>query len=401
MPSVPPDPVYTEGRIGMVCALLAMTSVFCLTLYLPALPEIVKAMDTTDFAVKMTVTVYFCTFAFSQLVCGPLSDAFGRRPVIIGFTAITTTGAVIAACSHSIELLLISRAVQGLGAGVGNSTTRAVIRDLFTGQAAARVLNLMILMVGVGPTFAPMIGGVVVASFGWRAVLILGASYTVVVLLIVMIFLPETNTNKALHALRTRKILHNYWHAFSHPSFVRPGFTAALTSGVMPLFPTMLPFILIDQFKLSVADFGLIMGLHAAVFVLGASATRFALRHMSSGELVPIGLGFYLASGIAMVIVLLTFPLSLWAVFIPVCTMTFCVPVMQPGLQSEAIAEFGPTAGVVASLIGFMQMFFAFIGTTTASLFANPSMGLTIVGFTMSAAAVTVYLRLRSEPVIP
>jgi len=381
----------------VICALLAMTGVFCLTIYIPAMPNTVQAFHTDDLAVKMTVSAYFGTFAFSQLVCGPLSDAFGRRPVIIAFTTVTLIGALMAVFAQSIEFLILSRAVQGIGAGVGNSTTRAVIRDLFVGQAAARVLNLMILMLGLGPTFAPIIGGVMIAVFGWKSVFALAAVYCAMVLTVVVIFLPETNRVRAVNAIHIRQILANYWMALRHPRFTRPGLTVGFTAGVMSLFPTMLPFILIGRFKMDVTEFGLIMGLHAAIYVSSAWVTRLALRHFESSRLVPVGLVLYVGSGLMMIGSLLFLNESIWAIFIPVCGMTFCVPMMQPGLQSEAIAGFGPIAGVVASLIGFLQTLFSFVGTSIASLFGNPVLGLSIVGFTMSLFAATAFVSLRSS----
>lgn len=384
----------SETRVGIICALLAMTSALSLTLYIPALPDIVTAFQTDEFSVKLTVTSYFCAFALSQLFCGPLSDAFGRRTVIIAFASLTLLGAIIAVFAPSIELLILARAIQGLGAGVGNSTTRAVIRDLFAGQAAARVINLMTLMLGLGPTFGPIIGGALVSLWDWNAVLIASAVYAAIVLAVVVIWLPETNTLRT-GKLNPKRIVGDYLSTLRDLRFSRPGLTVGFTAGMMGVFPAMLPFILIGQFHFGMLEFGLVMAIHAALYVAGAWITRLCLKRFEATKLVPIGLAGYVACGILLMVLAVVAASSPWSIFIPACGMTLLVPVTQPGLQSDAITPFRSIAGVVSSLLGFLQTFFAFLATTVASLFVDPSHGLATVALIMSLGATVVFVGLR------
>src|SRR5918998_3161509 len=131
-------PIMTEMRTAVIGALIVALGPISMALYTPAMPTIVAAFQTTPAHVKLTLTVFFFGFAFAQLVCGPLSDAYGRRPVAIGFFSVYLLGSVVAAVSPSIEWLLAGRALQGIGVAAGTAISRAIVRDQFTGQSSAR-----------------------------------------------------------------------------------------------------------------------------------------------------------------------------------------------------------------------------------------------------------------------
>ena len=137
----------TEQRAAFISALIIALGPISLALYTPIMPELVAVFATTTGAVKLTILLYFLGFAFAQLVCGPLSDAFGRRPVAIVFFTIYLAASVAAALAPTIEFLQVARCLQGIGAAAGVATSRALVRDLFIGQASARIMNLTGLMV--------------------------------------------------------------------------------------------------------------------------------------------------------------------------------------------------------------------------------------------------------------
>src|SRR5690606_12134000 len=162
-------PLMSEMRTAVIGAFIVALGPVSLALYTPAMPALVSAFDTTPAAVNLTLTVYFFGFAFAQLVCGPLSDAYGRRPVAIGFFSVYLTGSLVAAWSPSIGWLLVGRALQGVGVAAGVAISRAMVRDQFTGQTSARILNLIGRMLAVGPAVSPTLGGLTASAFGWHA----------------------------------------------------------------------------------------------------------------------------------------------------------------------------------------------------------------------------------------
>ena len=167
-PAAPPR--MSEKRVAAIGAMLVAIGPVSMALFTPAMPELVRAFDTTEAAVKMTLSSYFAGFALAQLVCGPLSDGYGRKPVTFGFMAIYLAATLIALVAPNIEVLIAARLLQGVGAAVGVAVSRAVVRDLFTGERSAGIMNVMGMILGLGPALAPTIGGVTLELFGWHAI---------------------------------------------------------------------------------------------------------------------------------------------------------------------------------------------------------------------------------------
>ena len=124
-----PAPLMSERRVSLIGAILAAIGPVSMALFTPAMPEIVHAFGTTEVAVKMTLSLYFAGFAFAQLVCGPLSDGFGRKPVIVAFMAIYLVASLAALVAPDIESLIAARFLQGVGAAAGVAISRAIVRD--------------------------------------------------------------------------------------------------------------------------------------------------------------------------------------------------------------------------------------------------------------------------------
>jgi DHA1 family bicyclomycin/chloramphenicol resistance-like MFS transporter len=129
----------------------------------------------------------------SSPVCGPLSDAFGRRPIALGFFCIYVVGSVIAVFSPTISWLLVGRALQGIGVAAGVAISRAIVRDQFTGQSSARIMNLIGLILAVGPAVSPTIGGLLLSAFGWQSIFVVMVVYGIVAVLVMSFWCVETN----------------------------------------------------------------------------------------------------------------------------------------------------------------------------------------------------------------
>ncbi|MCB1756885.1 MAG: MFS transporter, partial [Gammaproteobacteria bacterium] len=156
-------------RVSLLGALLVAIGPISMALYTPAMPAIVEAFGSTESAVKMTLVLYFGGFACSQLVAGPLSDALGRKPVIFLFMAIYLLGSLLAMLAPTVDTLMVARFVQGVGASVGVAISRAVVRDLFTGDDSSRIMNLIGIILALGPAISPTLGGLLMEAFGWRS----------------------------------------------------------------------------------------------------------------------------------------------------------------------------------------------------------------------------------------
>src|SRR4051794_12827231 len=206
----PPAPLMTETRTAVVGALIVALGSVSMSLYTPAMPALVEAFQTTPATVKLTLTVYFGGFAFAQLVCGPLSDAYGRRPVALGFFSVYLLGSVIAAVSPAIAWLVVGRMLQGIGVAAGIAISRAIVRDQFTGQQSARIMNLIGLMLAIGPAVSPALGGVILSTVGWHAIFLVMVAYGLVVVLVLGFGVRETNRTPDPTRAHPGQIARNY-----------------------------------------------------------------------------------------------------------------------------------------------------------------------------------------------
>ncbi len=182
----------TERRTSMLGALLATLGPISMSLYTPAMPQLVEAFGTTESAIKLTLSFYFAGFAFAQLLAGPLSDAFGRRVATLSFLAVYLAGSLLAAYAPSVDWLLAGRLIQGIGASVGITVARAIVRDQFVGEEASRIMNLIGIMLAIGPAIAPTLGGLTLAAFGWQSVFFLMVGFGLLSCLTMIVFLKET-----------------------------------------------------------------------------------------------------------------------------------------------------------------------------------------------------------------
>jgi len=182
-------------RTAFLGALIVALGPISLALYTPAMPTLVEAFATDPSTVKLTITLYFLGFAFAQIVCGPLSDAYGRKPIALGFFSIYLAGSLLAVFAPTITWLLVARALQGIGAAAGVATSRAVIRDQFTGQASARIMNLIGLIFAIGPAISPSLGALLLRTLGWHAIFASMVLYGLVVVAVTIFAVSETNPN--------------------------------------------------------------------------------------------------------------------------------------------------------------------------------------------------------------
>jgi MFS family permease len=182
----------SERRTSMLGALLATLGPISMSIYTPAMPELVQAFATTESMIKLTLSVYFGGFSVAQLIAGPMSDAFGRRKATLAFVGINLLGSLVCAFAPTVDWLLAGRLIQGIGASVGITVARAIVRDQFTGAEASRIMNLIGIMLAIGPAMAPTIGGLALVVFGWQAIFFVLAGFGLIAITAVIVFMRET-----------------------------------------------------------------------------------------------------------------------------------------------------------------------------------------------------------------
>jgi MFS transporter, DHA1 family, multidrug resistance protein len=370
--------VMSERRVALIGSLFVAIGPISMALYTPAMTEIVRAFETTEGLVKLSLTLYFAGFACAQLVAGPLSDALGRRSVTLAFMAIYCAGSLAALAAPSIEVLLAARFVQGVGASAGVAISRAIVRDLYTGDKSSAIMNLIGIILAVGPAAAPTIGGLTLALAGWRMIFVLMVIFGLAVSLTALFALRETVVPDRSR-LNFRMLARSYREVLKNRHFLGAAGVVSGAIGALYAQSTFLPFILMNGVGLSPMQFGVGMLMQSGFFFLGSLVFRQLLRFHSAERLLLPGLWFIAAGSLGTSCLLFWDPTFL-RVMAPVALYAVGIAFIMPSMTTAALLPFPRSAGAAAAMLGFLQMGSGLaVGTLGASFGdAQLAMGLLI-----------------------
>lgn len=390
-------PLMSERRVAAVGAVLTMVGPVSMMVFTPAMPEMVRVFGTTEAMVKLTLSFYFAGFAISQLICGPLSDGFGRKPAVYGFIGIYLAATLFGLFAPTIEGVIAARFLQGVGAGVGLAMARAIVRDLYTTESAVRIMNLIIMMLSIGPSLSPVLGGLVMELAGWQAIFLVMLALAVLILLVTRFAMVET-VPRDLSRIRPRALMTSYRKLLGDRYFMSASMIPAFSIGAIYALATILPFILMNRIGLSPVVFGLAMMFQSMSFLAGNLMMRFAMTRVHSFRLIPVGLAILLVSLVLM-------PLPLWqeepnvlSIMGPVGLYCIGVAFFLPTLSTAALGPFPTMAGAAASLGGFLQMVTGLLGGIIASLMGDPLIAYATIIPLMGLATVVSWLIWRRLP---
>lgn len=367
-------------------------------LYLASLPDMARAFRTDAATVQLTLSGFLVGFAVMQLAYGPLSDRFGRRRAILGGICVYLAGTVVCIFAPSIEILIAGRVLQAVGACCGPVVGRAVVRDVYPREAAARVMSYMASAMALAPFVAPIAGGWCHALFGWQANFVLLLVVGLGLLLAVKRLLAETNPHPDRHALSPGRLLGNYARVFRDRHFLGCVLTVAMAFGGMFTFISASSFVLIDVLGLPVQWFGLGFSVVVAGYIVGGflagrlTATVGFERMVTAGTLGCAGSGLLLA-GLAFAGVS-----SLPAVLLPMMLFFLSSALVLPNCTAAAIAPFPRMAGVASAGLGFVQILWgSACGWLVANLFDGSTRPLAAVVMAMGLATLAAH-RLLARP---
>ncbi len=343
-------------RLALVLGLLSAIGPFAIDMYLPSLPAIGHALQADMPTVQLSLTVFFLSFALSQVLYGPASDMFGRKPPLYAGIALFVAGSIGCALAHDIGTLLVFRFVQGLGGGAPNVITRAVVRDLHTGHEATRLMSLLMLVFSVSPILAPLAGSFIVEAAGWPAVFWTVAAIGVAGLALTAFALEETRPPADRHGSGLASTLRAFGLLLRDAHFM--GMTGVASLGVAAFFIYLSnsSFVLINQYGLTPRQYGLAFAVNAASFigvsqltgrltqrygltrVVSVSSAGFALAMVAGAGLHAAG-----ADGLATMIVVLMIGFGFLGLVIPTTSVM-------------ALDHHGEIAGAASALMGTLQM---------------------------------------------
>ena len=378
MSAADPAASRTKPRPPSLPLLFAMmfASQLAVTVFLPGLPAIAAELGTTLSMAQKLLPAYLAAFAVAQLVVGPLSDAMGRRPVIVGGLFVFTLASGGAALAPSIELLLLARAVQACGACATMVVARAIIRDTAEGAAAARAMSWLAIAMAVGPSVAPFIGGQIVTWLDWRACFVLTGLVAGFTALGVVRYLEETLLPDQRRAPRLGEQVITYIRLFGNPVFVCYSLTVSFASGAMQAFLTASPIVLIVLMDVPPALYGVCVMFMPMIYMIGSFLAGRLTRYVAIdsivlggsifsgiGGLLQLALGFGVFGEVGPLHVLGAFAIS-----------NFGTGLVLACCYAQALSTVSPSyAGAASALSGFMHMGWGFLLTLAVASVTHTS----------------------------
>jgi DHA1 family bicyclomycin/chloramphenicol resistance-like MFS transporter len=325
-------------------------------IFLPSLPDMTRVFATDVSHVQTTLSIFVAGFALAQLVLGPLSDRFGRRPVLLAGTGLYCAASILCLFARSIETLILARLLQAFGACAGPVLSRAIVRDVFPPDRAARTLAVMASIMAIAPALAPVVGGLLHSWFDWRANFVVMTLFGLALWIGVRQLLAETNQRPDRKALRLGRMLSAYGMLATHRGFLRYTLALSLLFAAMFSFISGGAFVLISVLGVKPEHFGIFFAMVVGGLLAGNLATARLSHRLSADRLIGAGLVIATASAVPLVGLALAHVQTIAAVVAPMVGIFLAAGLILPNGTAAAIAPHGRIAGSASALLGFIQM---------------------------------------------
>ncbi|HYW57513.1 MAG TPA: multidrug effflux MFS transporter [Polaromonas sp.] len=346
--------------VVLVLALLLGIQPVTTDLYLPALPALTEGFGAPMSQAQLTLSALLLAFGISQLFWGPLSDRFGRRPILLWGLGAYVVAAIGSAMAPSMSMLIVWRIVQGAAMGAAVMCARAIVRDLYTPVPGARVMSKGLSGLGVIACLSAPLGGLMSDLFSWRAALLMLAIFGAATLFVIALRFQETIAHKNPEALQPRTLVRNWWAIVRNPTFIAFSALSMASYGGLFTFLAASSFVFIQVLHLSKTQYGLVMFCMCVFYVSGTFLCRWLLPRFGIRRSLAIAGGLSLSGGVLMTALAWAGVHTVWAVLLPYLLFMIAHGVNQPCSQSGAVGPFPGSAGAASALNGFLMMLTAF-----------------------------------------
>ncbi len=356
-----PHPQFGHAPILVLVTAMLMMQPLSTDLYLASLPSLATVFSVPVSTVQLTLSLFVIGFGGAQLIVGPMSDRFGRRPVLLGGLGLYVMASALCALAETINLLIAARFLQALGCCAAVMVARAIVRDAYAPEYSARVIARASTWISLAPIIGPILGSYLQVSFGWRAAFVALGVFSACVMAACILRLPETNEHKNPAATNLQGLIANYRLVLGSREFwlhVMPG---ALSYGGIFMFISGSSFVLIKVLGVPTQWFGFCFGAGVSGYMTGTLVCRRLLKTISGEQALRIGTTVSMAAGVYFLIATL---LGLWHWAMVVLAMFLSMVahgINFPVTQSGAVAPFAKQAGTAAGLMGAIFMAFAFV----------------------------------------
>jgi DHA1 family bicyclomycin/chloramphenicol resistance-like MFS transporter len=352
-----------HAELVLILAVLSLIAPLAIDMYLPALPFIAASLGATDAQAQLTLPTYFAGFAIGQAFYGPIADRFGRKPPLYFGLGIYIVASIGCAVAPNIETLIALRFLQSAGGCAGTVVARAMVRDLFTGADAIRVYSRVLLVFGVGPILAPMIGSGVLLLFGWREIFWLLTGIGILSMVLIFVRMPESLNPAHVRPLRLTSIIVGYWRLFTHRNFVGYALTGGFMMAGTFAYIAALPFVIVNIYGHPSSYFSWVFGINAVGFILASQINVRVQRNHAPERVLLIALVLQMAAAAVFVTDVIAGWGGLFGILIPLFVWIATMGFVIPNTTALAMGPFAANAGAASAMLGVLQFVLAAVSS--------------------------------------
>jgi DHA1 family bicyclomycin/chloramphenicol resistance-like MFS transporter len=341
-------------------------------MYLPAFPEIARGLSTSSNEVERTLAAYLIGMASAQLVYGPLADRFGRKPPLYGALVLYIVASAACALAPSVEFLTVSRIAQAMGGAAGMVISRAVVRDHYSTQEAARALSMLMLIMGVAPILAPILGSHILALAGWRGIFVVITLIGMVLLITVWKVMAESLPSQNKIILSWGNIFRTYTGLLRHKRFAAFALSGGMGSATLFGYIAASPRLFIEHFGVSPQTYGLLFGINACSLIMGSQVSARLLRYHRPEKLLPWALALMMSAGVAALALSLLGVATLPVIMGCMMCFMFSQGFVGPNSAAMALSDQGRQLGSASAMMGTITISCGALAGMTVSMLTTP-----------------------------
>ncbi|GAB1438308.1 multidrug effflux MFS transporter [Providencia sp.] len=362
--------------------LLVLLGPLGIDLYLPTIPDIAKDLGSSESVIQSTIALFILVLGLGQLVSGPLVDKYGRKPVAIAGMLLYIVGSGVAIMATTSEVFIASRLLQGVAVCCTSVVAFSCVRDRMNGTEAARAFGFLNGTLNIVPALAPLLGGLLAEAWGWRAPFWFLALYALVILVLIVIFLPETRPTDLPQV--KNKLFKTYWRILGNGQFMTFALVNAGTMGMALTYVSLAPSVLMGDAGLTPLAFSIVFGINGFWIMFASYVANYFIHKIGRPTCLLIGSSMMAVGALGLLLGFVVLPELLqnhWVVYmLPVACACTGLAFMMGTATSYALEPFGQEAGTASALVGFVQMAGgAALGLFAISLPIAPKLSLAIV----------------------